>query len=78
MIKNSIPLSKKMGLVTEPIIALKRIVKVKPQEETIIDFILSVGENKEKVKKNLEKYQVILNKIIGLIYKKEGEDDDSI
>ena len=57
MIKNSIPLSKKMGLVTEPIIALKRIVKVKPQEETIIDFILSVGENKEKVKKNLEKYQ---------------------
>ena len=57
MVKNSIPLSKKMGLVTEPIIALKRIVKVKPQEETIIDFILSVGEDKEKVKKNLEKYQ---------------------
>lgn len=57
MIKNSIPLSKKMGLVTEPIIALKRTLKVKPGEETNIDFILSVGEEKEKVKENIQKYQ---------------------
>ena len=57
MVKNSIPLSKKIGLVTEPIVALKRTVKVKPQEETIVDFILSVGEDKEKVKQNIIKYQ---------------------
>ena len=57
MVKNSIPLSKKIGLVTEPIVSLKRTVKVKPGEETIVDFILAVGEEKEKVKENLQKYQ---------------------
>ena len=57
MIKNSIPLSKKTGLVVEPIISLKRTVKVKPGEETIVDFILSVGENKEKERQNIIKYQ---------------------
>ena len=57
MVKNSIPLSKKIGLVTEPIIALKRTVKVKAGEEANIDFVLSVGEDKKKVKENLQKYQ---------------------
>ncbi len=57
MVKKSIPLSKRIGLVTEPIIALKRTIKVKPGEETNVDFILSVGEEKEKVNENLQKYQ---------------------
>ena len=35
MIKNSIPLSKKIGLVTEPIVALKRIVKIKSKNVLI-------------------------------------------
>ena len=56
-IENSIPFSKKTGLVTEPIVALKRTIKVKPQEEAIIDFILSVEEEKEKVIENIKKYQ---------------------
>ena len=56
-IKNSIPLSKKMGLVTEPIVALKRTIKVKPQEEALIDFILAVNENEEVVIENIKKYQ---------------------
>ena len=57
MVKNSIPLSKKIGLVTEPIIALKRTIKLRPEEEVNVDFILSVGEDKEKVKENFKKYQ---------------------
>ena len=57
MIENSIPLSKKIGLVTEPIVALKRTIKVKPKEKAIIDFILAVNEEEEKVIQNIQKYQ---------------------
>ena len=61
MIKNSIPLSKKIGLVTEPVVALKKIIKIKPQEEATVNLILSVGEEILKVKENIEKYQAIEN-----------------
>ena len=54
---NSIPLSKKIGLVTEPIVALKRTIKVKPQERVSIDLIVSVNESEEIAKKNLDKYK---------------------
>ncbi len=57
MVQNSIPLSKKIGLVTEPMVALKRTIKVKPQEEATIDFILAVHEEEEKVIENIKKYQ---------------------
>ena len=56
MVKDSIPFSKKIGLVTEPIIAMKRTVKIKKQEKVVIDFILSVEEEKEQAIQNLEKY----------------------
>jgi len=56
-IKNSIPLSKKTGLVTEPIVALKRTIKVKPSKKAIIDFILSVNENQDMVIENIKHYQ---------------------
>ena len=61
MIENSIPLSKKIGLVTEPIVAMKRTVKIKPQEIVNVDFILSVGEDEKQVKQNLEKYKIYEN-----------------
>ena len=61
MVKNSIPLSKKIGLVTEPIVALRRTIKVKPQEEAIIDFILAVHEEEEIVINNIKKYQSAKN-----------------
>ena len=57
MIEKGIPLSKKIGLVTEPIIAMKRTVKINPHEKVNVDFILSIGENEKQVKKNLEKYK---------------------
>ena len=56
MVKDSLPFSKKIGLVTEPVIAMKRTIKIKKQEKVIIDFILSVEENREKTIQNLEKY----------------------
>ena len=57
MIKNSIPLSKKIGLVTEGISAIKRTIKINPGEEANVDFILSVGEERTNVRKNLQKYK---------------------
>ncbi len=57
MIKNSIPLSKKTGLVTKAIVALKRTIKVKPQEEATLDFILSVGNKEQEIIENIKKYQ---------------------
>lgn len=61
MVKNSLPFSKKIGLVTEPIIAMKRHIKIKPGDKIIVDFILSVEENKDKVIENLEKYRQFEN-----------------
>ena len=57
MVKKSIPFSKKIGLVTEGIVALKRTIKIKPDEKISVDFILSIGEDKEIVKQNLIKYK---------------------
>ena len=57
MVKNSNPFSKRIGLVTEGIVALKRTIKIKPQEKTKINLIIAVGENKEKVIENMKKYK---------------------
>ena len=58
MVKNSNPLSKKIGLVVEPIIALKRIMKIKPIKKSEINLIISVGKEKEKVIENIKKYKI--------------------
>ena len=58
MVKNSSPFSKKIGLVTEPVVALKRTMKTKKQEKTEINLIIAVGETKEKVIENIKKYSV--------------------
>lgn len=61
MVKNSIPFSKRIGLVTEPIVALKRTVKLKPKQIITLDLILSVNTNKEKSIEDLEKYKISEN-----------------
>ncbi len=61
MVKDSLPFSKKIGLVTEPIIAMKRNIKIKKKEKVVIDFLLSVEEEKEKVIENLKKYELFEN-----------------
>ena len=58
MVKNSSPFSKKIGLVTEPVVALKRAMKVKKQEKSTVNFIIAVGETLEKVIENIKKYTV--------------------
>ena len=55
-IKNSIPFSKGLGLTTDPIIALKRMIKIKPNEKVTLNLIIAVSESKEKVEENLNKY----------------------
>ena len=60
-VKNSIPLSNKVGLVTEGIIALKNTIKIQPQSSGYVDFLLSVENNKEIAKKNIEKYKLTEN-----------------
>lgn len=57
MVKNSTPLSKKISLVTEGIIALKRTIKIKPQGKVELDLVISVGESKETALENIKKYQ---------------------
>ena len=58
MVKQSKPFSKKIGLVTEPIVALKRTIKIKPNQKEKINLIIAVGENKEEVKKEIQKYKI--------------------
>lgn len=58
MVKNSIPFSKKIGLVTEPVLSLKRTIKIQPKQKTTINLIISVGESKEKVLENIKKYKI--------------------
>ena len=68
MVKNSVPFSKKTGLVTEPIIAMKRIVKIKPQEKININLVISVGTQEEVTLENLQEYKTdeSINKVLDL------------
>ena len=61
MVKNSIPFSNKLGLVTEPIVALKRTVKIKPYETLELDFVMSVEENKMLAIENLKSFSTQSN-----------------
>ena len=55
-IMNSTPFSNTPGLVTEPVIAMKKTVKIYPKEKIYLDFIISVNENKNTAYENLRKY----------------------
>ena len=57
MVRNSNPLSKKIGLVTEPVISIKRTMKIESKEKATISLIISVGEDKEKTLENIKKYK---------------------
>ena len=53
-IRNSIPLSKKIGLTTEGIVALKNTIKILPESKGYIDFLISA-------EKNINKYSITEN-----------------
>ena len=61
MIENSIPFSKKIGLVVEPVVAFKRTIKLKANEIVTLDLIISAENSKELATKNLEKYKATEN-----------------
>ncbi len=60
-IKNSLPFSKNIGLVTEPIVSLKRTIKIKPKQEISIDLIIGINNEKEALLKQMEKYMLSEN-----------------
>ena len=55
-VENSIPFSKKIGYTTDPIVALKHTIRIKPEESSYMDLIISVNENKDVAIKNLIKF----------------------
>ncbi len=56
-VKDSIPFSKSIGLVTDPIVALKRTIKIEPGKTVYLNLIIGISEEKEKVKELLAKYK---------------------
>ena len=56
-IVNSKPFSKKIGLVTEPIVAMKKTIKISPGENVNISLIISVDEDKNQAVENLKLYE---------------------
>ena len=55
-VENSIPFSKKIGYTTDPIVALKHTIRIKTEESSYMDLIISVNENKDVAIKNLIKF----------------------
>ena len=57
MIENSIPFSKTLGLCIDPVIALKRTIKIPANEKITLNLIICVSENEEDIKENIEYYK---------------------
>ena len=56
-IKNSEKFTNQIGLVTDPVVAMKQTIKIKPLEETELNFVISVGEDKLEIVNKLNKYK---------------------
>ena len=56
-VKESKPFSKNLGLVTDPCLAMRRTIKIKPSKSVTIDLILCISEQREIAEKLIEKYK---------------------
>ena len=56
MVQESKPLSKNLVLTTEPCIAMRRTIKIKPKEKVTLDLLMYVDENKENIIEKLKEY----------------------
>lgn len=56
MVKNSKPFSKNTNLVTDPIIAMKRTIKLEPEKSADLTLIITVSEIKEEAIKMAKEY----------------------
>ena len=61
LVENSKPLSKKIELNTDSIIAMRKTINIKAKENMKIDLIICVSEDKEYVLKTIKKYMNIDN-----------------
>lgn len=57
MIENSIPFSKQLGLCVDPVVALKRTIKIPANENVTLNLVIFVSESKENITENLEYYK---------------------
>lgn len=60
-VEKSLPFSKKLGLVTEPMISLRKTIKIGYGEKKIVSLIMSVNQNKDIAVQNLKKYKNLEN-----------------
>ncbi|MCR5146561.1 MAG: hypothetical protein K6B70_04370 [Clostridia bacterium] len=56
LVDNSKPLSKKIELSTDPIIAIRKTINIKPKDSIILDLVICVSDNKEYVLNTIKKY----------------------
>ena len=57
LVKNSRPFTNKIRLTIDPIVALKRTIKIAPNDKKTMHLIISVNEDKEKALEQLEKFR---------------------
>lgn len=57
MVKESKPLSKQTGLVTDSVIAMKRTIKILPNQKITIDLIIGISNNKQELLDILDQYK---------------------
>ncbi|MCI9245900.1 MAG: hypothetical protein HFJ30_01945 [Clostridia bacterium] len=55
-VKNSSLLSSQINLTTEPIVSMKRTITIQPQQKVTLNLVLAVGDSKEQVVEELEKF----------------------
>ena len=60
-VEKSLPFSKKIGLVTEGIVAQRKTIKIEPGEKRTVNLIISVNPNRKEAIENLNKYKNIEN-----------------
>lgn len=57
LVKNSRPFTNKIRLTIDPIVALKRTIKIAPNDKKTMHLIISVNEDKEKALEQLDKFR---------------------
>ena len=61
LVETSKPFSKKIELVTDSIIAIRKTINIKPKENIKLDLLICVSEDKEYVLKTIKKYMNLDN-----------------
>ena len=57
MIANSLPFSRSLGEVTDPIVALRRTIKLEPGQKVSLNLILAISRDRQEVERNIRQYQ---------------------